>query len=320
MKFASKFASRLCLESLESRLQPGSVLYGSLGLSLLGSLSVLEDLRPDDPAVIHQATQASSAMTELAQATQVGSAITGPALAALDLQGGPATQSPPAFGASIERLATHSSALAGLLPSAAPNTRTAAPPSQGGDGGGIYPQGGQGVLFSRAQNNVTAGASQDFPDSPEFTNHFYDPFTVDADTGWDLTAASFPGVEQGNPAYTVSINMAISTVANDKYLGDVAVVTGGSEALTDTLHFNLSAAGIHLDPGNYYVSVWVERPRQGGGQWFWRTANGTATDQAIFHNPGGGFGRGIEPAPSDRFFTSHGPQHMAYELDGRITP
>jgi hypothetical protein len=157
--------------------------------------------------------------------------------------------------------------------------------------------------------------SQAFTDTPDFSTYEFDDFVVGA-TGWTVTKITIVGSEQGDPTMNAGVKLAISTA------GDANLVTttyDGVEDATGNLIFdNLNIA---LDPGvTLWITAWVERSFDPGGQWFWSTANDgqPVGNEEIFDNPGGGFGYGTDPIPGSMVFTT--PADLAFTIEGTANP
>jgi hypothetical protein len=284
---------------LESRNQPGSTMGSALGLGLLDSSLLFQN--PFTTGLDQAAVQARP----INNVTQI--------------------QSSDAIDTSLVQTAQNATPLAQGENTAIVNTPVSDQLHQllqSNLGGGIHHQGG-GALVLRAFNNQNGGVAQEFPDIPNFSTHCYDPFTIDPDAapnGWDLTTVSAQGIERGQIGANVDVVVAISSDHNDANLGDTASINAsGGTAEDSTGKVTGDFTGTHLDPGTYWLSVYVIRPFNPGGQWFWGTADRDASvDQSWFHNPGNGFGLGSTPFTGDRIYGQPG-FNQNFELDGSVT-
>jgi hypothetical protein len=170
------------------------------------------------------------------------------------------------------------------------------------------------VLYQQTPGNSHV-PSQTFMDAADFSTYEFDDFVV-GDTGWTVSKITIAGFEQGDPTVNTGVKLAIITGADH----NLATTTyDGVEDETGSLVFdNLSIA---LDPGaTLWITAWVERSFDPGGQWFWSTANdgNPVGSEEIFHNPGGGFGSGTDPIPGSMVFGA--PADLAFTIEGTKGP
>lgn len=168
------------------------------------------------------------------------------------------------------------------------------------------------VIADQPASSFGDAASQIFLDPyAPYTCSAFDDFTIAE--GYDLTALTVYGSDSvgGNSSLNVSVVVRFYT---DPNLNNAAVATRTGTQVGGDLLFDLT--GITLGAGTYWIAAQVERPFDGGGQWFWRTSETTNGAQAMWQNPGGGFGYGPNPIPLTALGQS--AYDMAFKLEGIV--
>ncbi len=133
--------------------------------------------------------------------------------------------------------------------------------------------------------------SQDFPDIPMYDVAVFDNFTIGSAVS--LTSLTVFGSDfYGNPANNLAVIAGIyaspdRTTAPILSANGVEVFAGGANLLFDF-------GGATLPAGSYWLSARIVRPNSQAG-WYWRMRLPITGSQAIWHNPGGGFGLGTAP-------------------------
>jgi hypothetical protein len=171
-----------------------------------------------------------------------------------------------------------------------------------------------------------AGISQVFGDVPAFSTKLFDDFLVTGN-GWNITGVTIVGKETGNPALNQAISLSFTRVP--EYFppaGSPPIITGGQEVqqtVGNIVFSNLVFSGLNvqLPPGQWWVSAWVTRPLDPGGQWYWyRTTLGNQNQDDLehwFQNPGDGFMLGSEPQEGHVLFGD--VRDLSFEIDGTVT-
>jgi hypothetical protein len=90
---------------------------------------------------------------------------------------------------------------------------------------------------------------------------------------------------QQNPSF-----IKPGTIYGERHSNGLANLSGG------TLSF--SGLSVVLDPGRYWLSMWVDCDAGLNGQWYWRsTTSGPFLNPAMIHDVGGTWGIGTDPIP-----------------------
>ncbi len=157
--------------------------------------------------------------------------------------------------------------------------------------------------------------SQTLTDLPDLSAYEFDDFVV-GDTGWTVTKITIAGIEEGDPTVNTAVRLAITTAADFTLL--TTTYDGVEDNAGNLVFDNLNLA---LDPGaTLWITAWVERSFDAGGQWLWSTANDgqPVGSEEILHNPGGGFGSGTDPIPGSLVFGT--PADLAFTIEGTVGP
>lgn len=168
------------------------------------------------------------------------------------------------------------------------------------------------VIVDQPASDAGDVASQIFPDPyAGYTCGAFDDFTITE--GYDLTALTVYGTDSisGGGAANVSVIVRFFTSPD---LNNAAVASRTGTQVGTDLFFDLT--GISLGAGTYWISAQVERPFDVGGQWFWRESGTVNGSQAMWQNPGGGFGYGTNPIPITAL--GQNAYDMAFVLEGVI--
>jgi hypothetical protein len=130
--------------------------------------------------------------------------------------------------------------------------------------------------------------SQDFPDIPTYSVSVFDDFTIG--TAYEITELTALGRDYyGSPASNLSV---VAGIYASPDLTIPPIVSASGIEVSGNLLFNFG--GAMLPAGTYWVSARVVRPNSAGG-WYWNLRAPVSGSQAMWHNPGGGFGRGTSP-------------------------
>jgi hypothetical protein len=160
---------------------------------------------------------------------------------------------------------------------------------------------------------VTSGqySSQDFPDFPTYSGQAFDDFALNQT--FRLTTFRAFGIEAVNshPAANTSVTAEIRSAANIN--SPILLSATGSEVGTDLV---FDFGGAVLGPGTYWISAYVTRPYDTGGQWYWSGHKPVTGSAAKYHNPGDGFGLGNDPVD----LVSGQPSDLAFRLEGTPVP
>ncbi len=180
---------------------------------------------------------------------------------------------------------------------------------------GSFAAGIRGDVLYQQTPGSSQVPSQNFTDSGDFSTYEFDDFLV-RDVSWNVTKITIAGVEEGDPTLNTGVKLAITTGADFSL---VTTVFDGVEDDTGSLVFDNVNSTLGFG-ANLWITAWVERPFNPGGQWFWRTANDgqPVGSEEIFHNPGGGFGQGTAPIPGSTVFGT--PADLAFTIEGTIGP
>jgi len=178
------------------------------------------------------------------------------------------------------------------------------------------------ILWDQPWDGVSRGSpAQDFTDSNNriYSVWLFDEFTV-PEPGWWLDRVTVYGSEQGTPSYNLGVYLSISPaphvdVIEVVSIGTEVVLEPGEAPLRRRANLEFELSGFYLPPGTYYLSAWVRRPFDPGGQWFWLRTSPTRGEPFYLHNPGGGWGFGGNPVGGG-WLTE---QDLSFTIEGRST-
>jgi len=176
----------------------------------------------------------------------------------------------------------------------------------------------RGDVLYQQMPGINQVSSQTFPDYPDFSSYAFDDVTV-GDSGWTVTKITIAGVDYGDPTQNAAVKLAITTGADFTLVTDDNTYQGVEDDSGNLVFDNLN---LTFDPGTtFWITAWVERPSDPGGQWFWFSSNDGSPvgSEFIVQNPGGAFGFGTDPVPgSSVFFGS--PADLAFTIEGPVSP
>lgn len=178
------------------------------------------------------------------------------------------------------------------------------------------------ILWDQPWDGVSRGSpAQDFtdPDNRTYSVWLFDEFTV-SEPGWWIDRVTVYGSEQGTPSYNLGVYLSISTaphvdVIDVVSIGTEVVLEPGEAPLRRRANLEFELNGFYLPPGTYYLSAWVRRPFDPGGQWFWLRTSPTLGEPFYLHNPGGAWGFGGNPVGGG-WLTE---QDLSFTIEGRST-
>jgi hypothetical protein len=178
------------------------------------------------------------------------------------------------------------------------------------------------VLWDQPWDGVSRGSpAQDFTDMDNriYSVWLFDDFTV-PEPGWWIDRVTVYGSEQGDTRYNLGVYLSISSAPHVDVLDVVAtgsevVLEPGEPPLRRRANLEFELNGFYLPPGTYYLSAWVRRPFDPGGQWFWLRTSPTQGEPFYLHNPGGGWGFGGNPVGGG-WLTE---QDLSFTIEGRST-
>ena len=181
---------------------------------------------------------------------------------------------------------------------------------------------GADVLWDQPWDGVSRGSpAQDFTDMDNriYSVWLFDDFTV-PEPGWWIDRVTVYGSEQGDTRYNLGVYLSISSAPHVDVLDVVAtgsevVLEPGEPPLRRRANLEFELNGFYLPPGTYYLSAWVRRPFDPGGQWFWLRTSPTQGEPFYLHNPGGGWGFGGNPVGGG-WLTE---QDLSFTIEGRST-
>jgi len=155
------------------------------------------------------------------------------------------------------------------------------------------------VLWHQPWDGVSRGSpAQEFtdPDNRVYSVWLFDDFTV-PEPGWWIERVTVYGSEQGTSEYNLGVYLSLSPAPHVNQMDIIAqgmevVLEPGSAPLRRRANLVFDLGGLYLPPGRYFLSAWVRRPFDPGGQWFWLRTSPTLGEPFYLHNPGGGWGFG----------------------------
>ncbi|MCS6830664.1 MAG: hypothetical protein RMM08_08820 [Armatimonadota bacterium] len=178
------------------------------------------------------------------------------------------------------------------------------------------------VLWDQPWDGVSRGSpAQEFTDTDNriYSVWLFDDFTV-PQPGWWIERVTVYGSEQGTPSYNLGVLLSISSAPRADAINVVAtgtevVLEPGGAPLRRRANLVFEVSGFYLPPGRYYLSAWVRRPFEPGGQWFWLRTSPAIGEPFYLHNPAGGWGFGGDPVGGG-WFTE---QDLSFTIEGRST-
>jgi PEP-CTERM motif len=182
-----------------------------------------------------------------------------------------------------------------------------------------------GILYNQPYNgSIDSTVSQIFP-----TNDFtagstlaFDDFNVTA-PGWIVQGVTSYGLEQANPALNVGVFLQIQSTSLPNFFDTTDPIYSGTEDASGNLNF--TGLSIHLSPGTYWITTWVERP-VAGGNWLWNYTddNNPIGSEYLIQNPGGQYPGNLfnytTLEPGSVFYPGAPPADLAFTIFGGVVP
>jgi hypothetical protein len=180
---------------------------------------------------------------------------------------------------------------------------------------GVSPGASGGTPFSVFQPPVSGSAiaSQDFTNQPAYSSACLDDFTITAPV--TLATMQIFGLEESGDGAALNLDVR-AWILPSPSLNAVPVASLHGQQVGEDLLFNLE--GLSLDAGTYWIAAQVVRPFVPSQQWLWAVSDTKNGAEAMFHNPGGGFGLGTAPIPVSTF--DSGMYDMAFRLEAVPAP
>lgn len=157
--------------------------------------------------------------------------------------------------------------------------------------------------------------SQAYPDVSELSAYAFDDITV-TDPYWSLKGLTFYGLEAGNENITNLIEIRISQFPSHTNTGIVPVgrIFPRMHMSQGVIRYDFLSV-TYLPQGTWWLSVWIHRQLNPGGQWFWYQTTPVRASEGYIHNPAGGAGFGTEPIPLSQLPGASGPRDLAFRLE-----
>ncbi|HET6643884.1 MAG TPA: PEP-CTERM sorting domain-containing protein [Fimbriimonadales bacterium] len=174
-------------------------------------------------------------------------------------------------------------------------------------------------LYTQPYDGTSFGfISQTVTDHKELSTYLFDDLNIG--TPWTINKITAFGEEGGIASATTAVTVRIQENHSFTNPGAIAleVRIKGNSAMQSG-NAVLDIPDIVVDPGQYWISVWVDRPFDTGGQWNWRSTQPVTGSEAWAHNPGGGLLGSTDPGTIDSF-SGLGPTDLAFEIDGTAVP
>ena len=173
---------------------------------------------------------------------------------------------------------------------------SAQPPSLSHAGGYVHrfvsaPPRGSQTLYDQNTNDAGYAVLSDYFDSGDFDSQAADDFAVPEGFTWIVTKIDVTGVYFNSYGPSIGQKVYFYKDKNGKpgkLIQEIDNLQGvdndGSFAIT------LPGKGVKLKTGKYWLSVQVGLHDFNDGQWGWEVSSEQNTSEAMWQNPGGGFG------------------------------
>ncbi|MBQ0931042.1 hypothetical protein KAK07_02975 [Ideonella sp. 4Y16] len=196
----------------------------------------------------------------------------------------------------------------------------AGPVKSAGGKTAVLPVTAQAVLYSQLANDAAnAITSQDFESTFDaYDNRAADDFSVPAGQKWKVSEVFAPGAYFNGTGPLVSANVTFYKDKGGKpgkVVADfplVPVTNDASGSITVTL-----PTAVTLKEGTYWVSVQGQMDFFVGGQWGWEINTAPTGYNAMWQNPGGGFGTGCDKYSDMNTCLGQAAGDMMFELRGK---
>ena len=173
--------------------------------------------------------------------------------------------------------------------------------------------GGAPFVVEQPPIEGAALASQDFTNLPAFSCWCLDDLTITEPMAF-ATLRIF-GLEESADGASLNLDVRARILLGPD-LGSTTVAALYGTQVGEDLVFDLE--GLFLGAGTYWIAAQVVRPYVPSQQWLWRVSGTVNGAEAVFHNPGGGFGYGTAPFPIS--FLEDGMHDMAFRLEAVPAP
>ncbi len=177
---------------------------------------------------------------------------------------------------------------------------------------------GEEVIIAQPWDGVTGGVgAQVFRDFPDLSHGDVDDVVIitDRDTGMLVV----PGIETGDMGANIDVVGEIWDGLPGAFGGRLVMSSvSGVESADGTLCIDFG--GQFLPAGDYWITAYVVRPLDPGGEWFWRRTNEEFPNgsEHYYWNPGGAWGFGVDPIPGSIVYGT--PADMSFVLHGCAVP
>jgi hypothetical protein len=200
---------------------------------------------------------------------------------------------------------------------------SAQPPGMSHAGGYVHrfvsktPRGAQ-TLYDQNENDAGYAVLSDDFGSGDYNSQAADDFAVPAGFTWIVTKIDVTGVYFNGYGPSDGQNVYFYKDRNGKpgkliqefdHLNGVD--SAGSFAIT------LPGKGIKLKTGKYWLSVQAGMNFATGGEWGWEVSIVQHNDEAMWQNPGGGFGTCLTWAPIENCFGADYVHDLMFDLKGK---
>ncbi|MGI8924391.1 MAG: PEP-CTERM sorting domain-containing protein [Fimbriimonadales bacterium] len=176
------------------------------------------------------------------------------------------------------------------------------------------------LLWDQPYDGTSFGfISQTVLDDKDNSTYLFDDVVVN-NGPWTITKITAYGEEGGVAGQTQATRVRFTE--NHSFTNPGAI----------GLEFTLQGAGgmvggnavldipnLILENGTWWISVWVERPFDTGGQWNWRGTQPVTGSEAWAHNPGGGLLGTSDPGTIGSF-SGLGPTDLSFTIEGQAVP
>jgi stress response protein SCP2 len=177
------------------------------------------------------------------------------------------------------------------------------------------------VLYDQTDSDAASGInSQNFEAAYDvYDNQGADDFTVPSGVKWKVSEVDVTGSYYNGSGLAASQHVTFYKDKNGKpgkIVAEFDNVTGSDDGF-GSLAIKLPST-VTLKTGTYWVSVQVNMDYSQGGQWAWGNRSTVNGSNAMWQNPGDGFGSGCVKYADESTCTGSGLGDKLFSLRGKV--